>query len=249
MVLYTSKMRNYFYLEKGGSGVVYSILIYALAVLVIVFSYLSVIGKIKVCQRWTSYLCLLLIPIFIIFYPIIIIRASVGKYRPYFGVVPVAIIGIGIFVLLSYIAIQLNLFPKNFLKRNDEDKERLSIKGSRLLVNCALFISILYSIPAVAILVIATDLAAFTLGMFIFPSFLLLLTPITALSSGVLFCIAGLIFIIIWGFSMNALLRASYSAKSVRKHIIRYLIFMFIPIFNTISLAQISFELRKEILA
>ena len=132
MVLYTSKMRNYFYLEKGGSGVVYSILIYALAVLVIVFSYLSVIGKIKVCQRWTSYLCLLLIPIFIIFYPIIIIRASVGKYRPYFGVVPVAIIGIGIFVLLSYIAIQLNLFPKNFLKRNDEDKERLSIKGSRL---------------------------------------------------------------------------------------------------------------------
>lgn len=226
----------------------YPIVLFIISILGVIFTYLSVTKKINILKKWTVYICIALIPVFLIFFPIIFLKSFVDEYTPYYTFVAIGLIGIECFMLLCYCAINFNIFPEKFLNNTlGEDKAAFDIKSARLLVHYSLFSAVIYFIPILVLIRFAVNLSLFAIGTLIRPMFLFILSIPLAVLSGIVFLLISILCVLVAVFSINAVIRASYLSKGVRKHLIRHIIFMFIPVFNIISLFQISLQLKKDL--
>lgn len=231
-------------------------MLYLAALLIVSFSigifiYYILTGKINICKNLVAYTAIMVLPIYLIGFPLLFFLSFVDEYRKYFTFIPVTIIGLEIMILLIYIIIKINMQPYLFLNKNgNEGKRMLNIHYSIRLLRCSIFAGILYFIPIMIASVLSICFGLLSIGTIItsivmIVTFAFLLTIPYAVLSFISLIVAVILWLFVIVTSINGVIRFSHASNITKKKIIKYVIFMFLPILNIVCMFRI-YSLAKR---
>lgn len=231
-------------------------MLYLVALLIVSFSigvfiYYILTGKINICKDLVVYAAIMVLPIYLIGFPLLFFLSFGDEYRKYFTFIPVTIIGLEIMILLIYIIIKINMHTYLFLnKSGNEDKRMLNIDYSIRLLRYLIFAEIFYFIPILAASVLSIYFGLLSIGTIItsivmIVTFAFLLTIPYAVLSFISLIVATILWLFVIVTSINGVIRFSYASNTTKKKIVKYVIFMFLPILNIVCMFRI-YSLAKK---
>lgn len=225
----------------------YSILLSIITFLIFILMIFTMLGKIKIQNIFITYFSLILLPFFLIYYPIVFFDSLALSNYSY---IPLSLLGVELLVLFFFIIVKLNIYPVENKSENMHYKFSI-LNNSLRLINSAIFCSLFYIIPIIILSILATYLGIDTLSSImesiILPLSFVIAIP-TSISSFAYIAISIILVITILAFSINGAIRLACASLKCRKTIAFDLILLFIPICNIVCLFYLKTVAKKELM-
>ncbi len=234
-------------IEFGGKNMIYT-LIFIVALLAMSFlTYAIICGKTHILKcELSAYIGILFVPIFLIFYPMVFLKILVEEKFNFLTLILFGIIGIEIFVILVFIFLKINIFPKILKDIKDRyEKGEKSIFYGNKLMKYSIYSCCIYSIPIIGGLYVSIMSGIVSLVYLIVPFFFLFSIPFVVIAVYMITVVSILCGIVVI-LSVNGVLRLSIGSKNIRKHSVRNIICMFIPVINLICMIHLYKTSKKE---
>lgn len=225
---------------------VHSIFLYVMALIGVVLTYFIVIGRLDVFKYGFTYLGILSIPVFLIGYPVLFFKI-LSHAKNYDKIIPVIIIGIEIFVLLIFTFWKANFYSykSKHIDLKHDKKIQCIVNGNKI-IRYAIFTAIVYCIPVLGCIGMSLWSGFMTIVSFCTIITVVLSVPLSIICFYTM-TIGIILMAIVVIISVNGAVHLAYSMPEIRKHIIRHIIFMFLPIFNIICMFHLYFLSKKEL--